>query len=778
MREPIATYRVQLTPEFTFAEVAGVLDEIADLGVSHLYLSPILQAMPGSTHGYDWCAPPRISDVLGGADGYRLLHAHAHAVGLGVILDIVPNHMGVADARHNPWWADVLRRGGRSPYATYFDLDLAIADGRLALPWLAADGDLSGLGLDPLTCELTLPDGDHDDGTPRVRRLPTAPGTASADDDPRAVLDRQHYLLMPFDSRLIGYRRFLAVNELAALRQEVPEVYDATHAWLRDLIADDLVDGVRVDHLDGLTDPVGYCRRLRADLGDRILYVEKGIGVGERLDPALEVDGTTGYDALRVIEAAFTASSGAIELAETYQRVVGAPPEGDGYQSRIDDLRHVTLIDYFPDRVRRTTEALSAAAPHLRPYSLQQAVTTFVSQTRLSRPDFPVLTDAVHADLGRLRAAHPTMTEALDVLDRAFADREFAPAATTRLGEAVAATTAKAIEDIGFHRTARLVSTQELGCSPGVPSLTRDVFHDFNATRARHWPRALTALSTHDTKRGEDVRARIAVIAQTPQRWTVLVFALWKIQPPPHPRTGYLLLQNVIGVWPDDGHPGPALRERTAAYARKAMREGGIITSWTAVDEDAEDAMLAWLYALQTGPAALLIARFVASIRQAARDESLSRKALSLLLPGVGDVYQGTQWWEDSLTDPDNRRPVDYSRSTEHPKTALVRTALQVRRGHLAAFGPGSGYAGIIPRGDKAQHVIVFSRSAPGDDPEVVVAAVRLAHTFRPGPAREEAVVPLPSGLWRDAETGRDHVGPVTAARLLGDRPVVILERL
>ncbi|WP_143965493.1 malto-oligosyltrehalose synthase [Gordonia zhaorongruii] len=770
--DPVATYRVQLTPEFTFAEVVGILDHLTALGVSHLHLSPILAAMPGSTHGYDWCPPARISPVLGGPEGYRLLRELARAAGIGIILDIVPNHIGVADARRNEWWADVLRYGAASEYAGFFDLDTVGADGLLCLPWLGSDGDLSGLVLDGDGCLLL---GD--------RVLVTAPGSSSPGDDPLAVLARQHYRLVPFDSRLIGYRRFLAVNDLAALRQDAPEVYDATHAWLRELAADDLFDGVRVDHLDGLTDPVGYCDRLRTDIGDRLLYVEKGLGPGERIDPVLPVDGTTGYEQLRIIEAAFTAASGVIELSETHHLVTGVVGDGDELTAVANDLRHVTLIDMFPDRVRRTTRLLEEAAPELPAHHLHQAVTALICEARIARMDYPSALPAALATLDRLKRRNPDRTEAFDVLAHAFQDATFAPGAAQRLAEAVSAINAKAFEDIGYHRTARLVSVQEIGCSPGVPSVTRDVFHRHNAERARDLPRGLSALSTHDTKRSEDVRARIALIAQSPQRWSILVFTLLRMLPPPDAMTGYFLLQNLIGVWPagDDGatgKPSAALSARLRDYARKAMREGGTVSSWTAVDDDAEAAVIEWLDAVQTGAQAALIADFVAGIAPSSRDEALSRKALSLLLPGVGEIYQGTQWWDDSLTDPDNRRPVDYSQSPDHPKTALVRAALDLRRRHPRAFGPGGTYRPLRVSGPKATHVLGFARGTHDNPPDVVVLTIRLAHTFRPGVERRDATIDLPIGLWRDSETGRDHAETATAAELLGDRPVVFLERL
>ncbi|GAA4679235.1 malto-oligosyltrehalose synthase [Gordonia humi] len=765
---PVATYRVQLTPTFTFAEVVGILDHLVDLGISHLYLSPILTAMPGSTHGYDWCPPARISPALGGEDGYRLLRAHARAVGIGIVLDIVPNHVGIGDAHHNHWWADVMRRGSASPYAEYFDLDLAFGDGLLCLPWLPVDGDLSPLRIDADAGELWYGD----------RYLPTADGTLRVGDDPLAVLARQAYRLVPCDSRQIGYRRFLAVNELAALRQEVPAVYDATHAWLRELAAEDLFDGVRVDHLDGLTDPVGYCRRLRTDIGDRLLYVEKGLGVGERLDPVLPVDGTTGYDQLRLIEGAFTPPSGAVELSELFQRITGISGDGDGMTARADDLRHVTLIDVFSDRVRRTTALFSATAPDVPVHKVQQAVTTFITRVRLARPDYPSLRHAALDEITQIRADNPSMSDALDVLSYAFVDRSRAPEGLGRLGEAVAAVTAKAIEDIGYHRTSRLVSANEIGCTPAAPSVNRDEFHGAQLARVEEWPLGLTTLSTHDTKRSEDVRARIAMTAQTPQRWTVLVLTLWRIMPPPDAMTGYFLLQNLIGVWPDEGRPDETVRTRMRAYARKAMREGGLVSSWTDVDEAGENAMIDWIDALQCGVASDLIAEYVAVVAPPARDESVSRKTMSLLLPGVGDVYQGTQWWSDSLTDPDNRRPVDYTRSLDDPKTRMIRTALDVRRRHPESFGPGSTYLPVIGRGRRGIHLVAFARGDADGDPRVLFAGMRLAHTFRPVSVRDDALLPLPAGLWRDAVTGADHTGQVTASALLGDRPAVVLEKL
>lgn len=769
--EPVAAYRVQLTPDFAFAEVVGILDHLVELGISHLYLSPILHAMPGSTHGYDWTPPTQVSPELGGLDGFRLLRAHARAVGIGVLVDIVPNHVGIAVPAQNAWWADVLRHGVASPFFGYFDIVPAAHDGRddvILLPYLNTEGDLSALRVD-------------DDGNLCLHEwvLPTTPGSAEPGDDPFEVLERQHYGLVPSTYSLLSYRRFLDIGELAALRPEVPEVFEATHGWLRYLVTEDLLDGLRVDHLDGLRDPRGYLDRLREILGpDRLLYVEKGLSIDEDLAPDLPVDGTTGYDQLQLIEAVFTAPPGTIELDEIYRWVTGLHGDGDHLAVLGRQLREETLRSRFPTRLRLAGSAVSVAAPSVPPHVVEQAVAAFVIAVTVGRPDYPHLLPRVLATIEAARAALPSADAGFDALTQVFTAPGEYPDALFRVSELCAVVSAKAIEDVGFHRTARLVSTQELGCNPRHPTISRPAFHERNERRAREWPRALTATSTHDTKRSGDVRARIAVIAQVPQRWHMLVRRIWADYPPPHPRTAYLLLQNVIGVWPEDGRPDEQLHARLAAYTAKAMREAAVITSWTDRNLEAEQQTQDWLSGLLEGDAAELISDFVALIARAGREESLARKAIALLGPGVGDIYQGTQWWDDSLTDPDNRRPVDHSRSLDHPKAQLIIEALTVRRRHLAAFGIDGTYREVIARGRRARHVLAFARAVGEAPPSVVVVAARMTQTFTSGPDRAAAVVDLPEGCWRDVRSAAEHAGSVRADRLLQGRPVVILERV
>ncbi|MFT4124776.1 MAG: malto-oligosyltrehalose synthase [Gordonia sp. (in: high G+C Gram-positive bacteria)] len=760
--QPVATYRVQLTPDFGFASVVGILGHLADLGISHVYLSPIGTAMPGSTHGYDWVPPPQVAPALGGIDGLRALRAAARVVDIGILVDIVPNHTGVADATANPWFADLLRHGAGSRYARFFDADFSAdngCDGALALPVLAADGDLS-----PLTVDVhgTLRYHDH--------AFPTAPGTLGG--TPQEVHARQHYRLVPWDSGLIGYRRFFTVNELAGLRQEDPAVYDATHGWLRELIDADLIDGVRVDHPDGLWDPQTYLEQLRADIGaTRLLYIEKILAADEALEPTLPVDGTTGYDQMRIIDALFTAPTGIVELGEIHEHATGLPGDAQWLHATEHERKIATLATAFPAERRRLVAALTHSDPSADAGLVARACGELIAELGVYRADYPSLRPRLVETAQRLAERLPDLATALQLIVTATAGPG---APTSRLAQTCGAVTAKSVEDSLFYRTARLVSAQEVGGDPADPVLSVARFHEHNEIRAAHWPRALTATSTHDTKRSEDVRARIALLSQVPERWSLLVREIWETAPPPDRLTGYFLLQNLIGVWPADGPVDDAVRARLHDYARKAAREGGLRTTWTAVDEEFEAALMTWLDTLTTGAPAARIGDLVTRLLPAWRQEALARKAIALLGPGLPDIYQGTEWFDDSLVDPDNRRPVDYRQPTNHPKLRLVRTALGVRAAHPAAFGPGSDYRPIPVDGPAADHAIAFARGVAGGDPLVVVVTARFTHSLTVHDAAATPLI-LPPGTWTDALTGAVHTGTIDLATARAEHPVAVL---
>lgn len=460
-----ATYRLQLHAEFTFADAIEHLDHYAALGVSHLYLSPIQTAQAGSNHGYDWVPPPEVSPSLGGIEGLRALRAATTARGIGLIVDIVPNHTGIEDPRQNPWWWDVLRLGASSEYATYFDIDRSQdngAEGKIALPVLGSADDLDALEIDADGSEPELAFYEH--------RFPLAPGTCDpAHPKPAtAVHEEQSYRLVPWNMGVIGYRRFFSVNGLAGLRQEDPAVYDATHTLVRHLIAEDLTDGIRVDHPDGLADPAGYLARLRADIGpDRVLLIEKILARSEPLDPSLPVDGTTGYEVLRAVGAVLVDPDGEEPLGDLHQRYTGDRGDHLWVEATERQLKMSILAETFPAeraRLRRAIEATAGGADVPAADDLDVAIGAVVAGLGVYRSDYPILSGTLETLLDTEKKRLPALTQSFDLIASAVAsDAE----SRARLAQVCGAVTAKSVEDCLFYRTARLVSLQEVGGSPG-----------------------------------------------------------------------------------------------------------------------------------------------------------------------------------------------------------------------------------------------------------------------------------------------------------------------
>ncbi|GGF29853.1 malto-oligosyltrehalose synthase [Williamsia phyllosphaerae] len=767
----VATYRLQLTAEFTFADAARQIPHISALGVSHLYLSPIGTAMAGSTHGYDWVPPPEVAEILGGMDGLRTLRRAASDAGLGIIVDIVPNHTGVEGPRQNPWWWDVLTHGSASEFAHHFDIDWAPdngADGRIALPVLGQPDDVEALTLET-----------NDSGATELgfyeHRFPLAPHTDTT--SPQTAHDGQAYRLVAWDSGLIGYRRFFAVNGLAGMRQEDPAVYAATHTLVHRLVAEDLVDGLRVDHPDGLTDPMGYLEQLRADIGDdRLLLIEKVLSVDEDLDPALPVDGTTGYEALRVLDGVFVDATTVETFTELHRSVTGNPGDRDWIDTAEHAIKLGTLDEMFPAERARLARAIRMAARDagdtdataVPAAELDAAIGEVVASLGVYRADYPTLRSRLDATFDEVRDRLPELGSAIRMIaDAVASDGE--PSA--RLAQVCGATTAKSVEDCLFYRTARLVGLQEVGGDPGRFGTTVDEFHAFNVARARDWPSAMTTLSTHDTKRGEDVRARIGLLTRYPDQFSELVASMVSATPPPDAVTGLFLVQNIIGVWPLDGVPDASVRERLHDFTTKAIREAALVTSWTDSDDEMESAIHSWVDDVLDGPVGVGISGLIETMRADIVDVCVAHKALGLLVPGFGDIYQGTEWFEDTLVDPDNRRPVDFGQSLNHPKTAVVTAALALRRDHPASFGADGAYAPVYATGPAADEVVAFAR---GTDVLVLAARVRITDPD----AAAATVVELPAGRWRSRTTTDEFSGTVSVADAFAQGPVALLELL
>jgi (1->4)-alpha-D-glucan 1-alpha-D-glucosylmutase len=718
----LSTYRLQMRgPEsgdaFTFADAENLLDYFAALGVSHLYLSPILTAAEGSTHGYDVTDPTTVSAALGGPDGFARLSRAAREKGLGLIVDIVPNHVGVEKPQQNPWWWDVLTHGRASTFASFFDIDWDLDGGRVVLPVLGSDDDADDL----------VVDGD-------VLRLgdlvyPIAPGTGP---DSRAgtgpqVHDRQHYRLIGWRNGVCGYRRFFSITSLAGLRQEDRAVFDASHAEVKRWFTEGLVDGVRIDHPDGLSDPAGYLTWLRELVGPQAwIVIEKILAVDEPLEPTLPVAGTTGYDAMREIGGVLIDLAGEEPLTHLFDA------SGVTYRTMPELARLLksgAVTETLRSELARLRRTIAAVAGSDHP-DLPAAVAALLSHIDVYRSDYRSLSGVLPTALAETVSERPELAVALALVAAALAT---STATEVRLQQLCGAATAKSMEDCLFYRDARLVSLNEVGSEPQHFGVSVAEFHQRAAVRARMWPQAMVSLSTHDTKRGEDVRARIGLLSQVPSLWAELVGKWTLVARPPDAGTALFLWQNIFGVWPADGDITDELRQRLHAYAEKAIREAATHTTWNDPDTDFEFAVHAWLDTVLDGPVAAEMTSLVARVDLHARSDALGQKLLSLTTPGVPDIYQGTELWEDSLVDPDNRRPVDYAArrdalsAVRHPKLRVVAGALRLRRDRPSSFTDG-GYTPVLADGPAAEHLVAFLR---GDNVLTAVSrhTVRLSET-------------------------------------------------
>ncbi len=512
----LSTYRLQSRGDaFTFADAENLLDYLDDLGVSHLYLSPILTAAEDSTHGYDVTDPTAVSAALGGRDGLARLSAAAQSRGMGLVVDIVPNHVGIDKPEQNPWWWDVLKHGRDSTYSRYFDIDWELGDGRIVLPLLGSDDDVAGLVVDGDLLRL----GDL--------VLPIAPGTGSGTG--AEVHDRQHYRLVGWRHGSCGYRRFFSITSLVGLRQEDRAVFDATHTEVQRWFTEELVDGVRIDHPDGLSSPAGYLAWLRQSVGpDAWIVIEKILAVDEALELSLPVDGTTGYDALREIGGLFIDPAGRQALTDLVDST------GNDYRAMPEIARRLkaeVVTTTLGSELRRLCRTIVGAvgADHA---DLPEAVAALVSHIGVYRSDYLALSSVLPIALAETAVERPEFAEALAIVAAALSD---STEAAVRLQQLCGAATAKSMEDCLFYRDARLVSLNEVGGEPEWFGVSAAEFHQRAAERARLWPQSMTTLSTHDTKRGEDVRARIGVLSQVPSLWAEFVKWLAAAHPVPRP---------------------------------------------------------------------------------------------------------------------------------------------------------------------------------------------------------------------------------------------------
>jgi (1->4)-alpha-D-glucan 1-alpha-D-glucosylmutase len=766
---PASTYRLQITAEFDLFQAAGLVDYVRGLGVDWVYVSPILRSSKGSNHGYDVVDNSVIDPARGGPEGFAALSKACHDAGLGLLVDIVPNHLGVADATENAWWWDVLEKGRDSRYAEAFDIDWDFGGGRLRIPVLGDATDDS----DPLD-DLVLVGGEL---RYFENRYPVAAGTASDGASAREVHDRQHYELINWrraDAEL-NYRRFFAVNTLAAVRVEVPSVFEESHAEILRWINEGLADGLRVDHPDGLADPGGYLDQLAAATGGTYVLVEKILEGPERLPAFWAAAGTTGYDALADIDRVLVDRAGRekLDAIDSGLRDRAQPVE---WTTMMHGTKRAIADGILNSEVRRLAREYGAGREVAEPELVVDALAELLACFPVYRSYLPSGAEHVHEAADLARRHRPELSPVIDALLPVLLDPAHPMA--VRFQQTSGMVMAKGVEDTAFYRYTRLGSLTEVGADPEEFDIGVAEFHQRQSDRQASLPGSMTTLSTHDTKRGEDTRARITVLSELPDRWAAVLTRLREIAPLGDGPFENLLWQAAVGAW-------PLTPDRLHAYAEKASREAGNSTMWTNPDEDFEKRMHAVVDQAFDDPQVRgIIEAFVAETRMAGWSNSLAAKVIQITAPGVPDVYQGSELWETSLVDPDNRRPVDYDirrlylaavDAGAHPpvdetgaaKLLVASRALRLRRDRPKLF---TRYAPLEAFGERSDNVVAFDRGG------AITLATRLPVTLESLGGWADTHIMLPGHGLEDVLTGRRYAGgDHTLAELFDTYPVALL---
>ncbi|HYP45817.1 MAG TPA: malto-oligosyltrehalose synthase [Propionibacteriaceae bacterium] len=770
MPAPTSTYRLQVRESFTLHDAAGLVDYLDQLGVDAVYLSPVLASTRGSDHGYDTVDVSRIDPARGGEEGWQALRSRVSEAGRQIVMDIVPNHLGVADASQNPQWWDVLRHGPQSAYAHWFDIDWS--RGRLLLPVLGDPG----------------PEGEHqlqvveDELRYFEHRFPLAPGSAERGDDPAEVHDRQHYELVNWrrGNSEINYRRFFAVTTLAGVRVEEPDVFEATHAQVLKWV-DEGIAGLRIDHPDGLVDPADYLERLRSGALDTWIVVEKILEADEELPRQWPVEGTTGYDAMREVNGVFVDPAAEDTFTRTYQEVTGDLADISDHIERAK--RQVASV-----LLRAEVRRIAALVEDLDQTLVADALIEAATAMEVYRSYLPA--GRKHLDRALLLAATraPELTETLADLSPRLHDP--VDEVARRFQQLSGAVMAKGVEDTAYYRYSRFVALNEVGGDPGHFGVAPAQFHALQQRRQADQPYSMTSLSTHDTKRGEDVRARLAVLSELPAQWRRFATLLgssesaerFRVEHPGYgavsPAYEYLLRQVVVGA-------GPIERDRMHAYLEKSIREAWDGTSWDAPEAELESAAHALVdHLYDDAHVRAELDSLWRAIEAPGWSNSLGQKLVQLTMPGIPDVYQGTELWEDSLVDPDNRRPVDFAArrsmlaamaapgatppavdASGAAKLWVTARTLRLRRDTPEAL---SSYTSLSATGSAADHLLAYDRGG------VIAVATRLPVGLADVGGWGETSLALP-GAAVDVLTGRQLTGDLAVADLLATFPVALL---
>ncbi len=875
-RVPHSTYRLQLHEHFGFDDAAAVAPYLKKLGVSHVYSSPYLQAAPHSMHGYDVVDHRKVNEELGGAPAHERFCKQLSEVGLGQVLDIVPNHMSLG--QENRYWWDVLENGTNSRYAGFFDIDWHSSEERLRekvlVPVLGdqygrvlRDGGVkikrqgSGfvietagqfLPISPTTLPLILAKAADRAGSDTLRflsasfgRLPSAEEwdrwkLNARDRDKRVLqsllerlckeevetcreidrvvdemngdsdaldelLSQQSYRLSYWKAadQQLGYRRFFDVNTLIGVRMEREYVFEETHALILRWLREGVLDGVRIDHPDGLRDPLQYLQRLRERAPDAWIIGEKILEPGEWLRENWPIQGTSGYDFMNQAIGLLVNPEGLSRLGEHYAAFTGdtASFPVTAHDKKLNVTQEALGSDV--NRLASSFVEICEANREFRDFTraeIRRAIREFASCFAIYRtyvvPQRKEITDEDCATIAK--AAECAKDNRLDIDGSLFdfmsdvlqmkvvgeKEAEF----VYRFQQFTSPVMAKGVEDTAFYCYNRLAALNEVGGNPACSGFSLQDFHHYNSTMQKTFPETMLALSTHDTKRADDVRARLAVLSEDPdgffhaaQRWQGMTAGYRSEEV--DAGTLWFLYQTLIGAW-------PLTLDRLKNYMQKATREAKLRTSWVANNAEYEDALNLYLDALLEDKAFLAdLEAYVDSITRAGQINSLTQTLLKHTSPGVPDLYQGGELWDLSLVDPDNRRPVDYKLRSRYldelasldlaeimrrmdeglPKLLVVHQALTLRLEHPEWFGPDAAYTPLMAEGAEAERVIAYLRAD---------AVLTVAPRWTQDAPVSQAHMKLPQGQWRDRFTGKTFAGgDLAVASLLVEFPVALLVR-
>lgn len=880
-RTPLSTYRLQLNAGFTFDDAAKAAAYLKELGISHVYCSPYLQAAPGSMHGYDVVDHQKVNEELGGEAEHHEFCQRLAELRMGQVLDIVPNHMAIGP-RNRYWW-DVLENGPSSRYATWFDIDWQSAEVKLQnkvlIPVLGdqygkvlaageirisfkqdvifqvsyfknsfplsprslatiltkaasiAEDDTLGFLADSLS---RLPSPDAADPTlvqerhrdkkviysllkrlcdeqPQVCRVigATVEALNSEVDELDEILNEQNYRLAYWRTadQELGYRRFFDVNSLIGLRMERPHVFEATHSRILAWLQSGTIDGVRIDHPDGLRDPQQYFARLRSRAPEAWIIGEKILEHGEFLRSNWPIEGTSGYDFMNMCNALLVNGSGLREFSEIYQEFTDETEsfaavahekkltvEHEALGSDVNRLASLFVEicesnrdqrDYTRAEIRRALREVAACFSIYRTYVVaERNEITDEDRSEIERAIACAKERRQDIDAGLF----DFMADILMLRVRGARESEF----LLRFQQFTSPVMAKGVEDTAFYCFNRMVGLNEVGGAPDRDGVTVDEFHRYCERMQTTHPHTMTTLSTHDTKRAEDVRARLAALTEIPGRWKSALNrwermnSSFKVNNSPDRNTEYFLYQTMVGTW-------PISQERLAAYMEKAVREAKRLTSWTQQNKDFEAGLRSFIERILASREFVAdLERLLGRILAAGRINSLAQTLLKFTAPGVPDTYQGSELWDLRLVDPDNRTPVDYPKRQAllHelrsgmapeaimrrideglPKLWVTHAALSLRREHPEWFGAEAGYAALLANGAKAENVIGYLRGSH-------VAAIVPRWPIKLGDSWGGTTIELPGGTWRNVLSGDAMAGGrVRMQALMQHFPVALLAK-